>query len=462
MSLALRFTVASSAILLLATFIEGAWVSGTIEEGIKADVATAATALVDVAIAPVIGSLDQDGLLTAAQTKAIDDLVDVVEAKNGSAVSGEIFTPSGVIIYSTRKESVGKQAKLNTALHEALRGRVSVYFGDAIHGLIDYSDFGDSAQGLIDRSDSMSVVRVSAPIHHDGKIVGVAEIRASGTLLIEAIAAEKWSALLVSIWVHGGVVFTLFWIVAQGSRTIIRQKESLEVRLLQNEQLRHRIKESAQKAIEYNQRFLRRLGADLHDGPAQLISLALLRLDAIVPEKGGSEGLQSQVSDIGAVRLALTDAMRDIRLLCAGLAMPGIEDVSLKEALSQRIKDHERRTRTSVDFRVESLPAQAPDFVKVCLSRFVQEALNNAFKHAGGVGQRVIARAEEDKIMVEVEDGGPGFDPSIGLLSTSSGLGLRGLRDRIESLEGILEIGSKQGVGTRLSATLPLQCGGLA
>jgi signal transduction histidine kinase len=62
--------------------------------------------------------------------------------------------------------------------------------------------------------------------------------------------------------------------------------------------------------------------------------------------------------------------------------------------------------------------------------------------------------------MVDVEDGGPGFDPSAGLLSPSSGLGLRGLRDRIESLEGILEIGSRQGVGTRLSAILPLQCGG--
>jgi signal transduction histidine kinase len=443
MSLAWRFTVASSATLLVATFIEGAWVSGKIEEGVKADVATAATVLAHVAIAPVIGSLNWGGSLSAAQFKIIDDLVGVVEAKSGGAVSGEIIMPSGVILYSTRKETVGKQAQLNNALHEALRGTVSVSLEDPIDG-----------------SDNIPVIRVSVPIHYNGKVISVAEIRAPGTLLIEAIAAEKWSALLVSIWVHGGVVFILFWIVAQGSRTIIRQRESLEARLLQTEELRHRIKSAAQKAVEYNQRFLRQLGADLHDGPAQLISLALLRLDAIVPTRDDSDRVQSQESDINAIRLALTDSMRDIRSLSAGLSMPGVEDITLKEALSQRVKDHERRTRTSVDFKVEHLPEHAPDFVKICLSRFVQEALNNAFKHAGGVGQRVMARAEGGKVMVEVEDGGPGFDPSAGLLSPSSGLGLRGLRDRIESLEGILEIGSRQGVGTRLSAILPLQCGG--
>jgi signal transduction histidine kinase len=99
--------------------------------------------------------------------------------------------------------------------------------------------------------------------------------------------------------------------------------------------------------------------------------------------------------------------------------------------------------------------------VKICLSRFIQEGLNNAFKHAGGKGQKVAAWAEEDTITVEVEDEGPGFDPSDYGLRSPSGLGLKGLRDRIESLGGMLVIGRMPRVGTRLSATLPVKYGEL-
>jgi signal transduction histidine kinase len=262
--------------------------------------------------------------------------------------------------------------------------------------------------------------------------------------------------------VHGAIICALFWIVAQGSTTIGTQRKVLEERLRQNEQLRRRVEDAAQHATEDNQRFLRRLGSDLHDGPAQLIGLALLRLDALRPSKDGRGQLEGGEEDIVAIRMALADSMKDIRTLCAGLCMPEIEDLSLEKALTQGISDHERRTRTTVNFETRNLPEQVPHFVKICLSRFVQEGLNNAFKHASGEGQRVIAWVEDDKIKVEVEDKGPGFDASDSFPRPLSGLGLRGLRDRIESLGGMLRIRSMPGKGTCLSATLPINYGELS
>ena len=121
------------------------------------------------------------------------------------------------------------------------------------------------------------------------------------------------------------------------------------------------------------------------------------------------------------------------------------------------VQDHERRTRTRVGCTLTELPSEAPLFVKICLFRFVQEGLNNAFRHAEGRGQEIQAFSDGKTITVATVDRGPG----ISLETAVSGvhLGLAGLRDRIESIGGTMTIESKSGEGTRLTAILPLTRG---
>ncbi|MBM6584375.1 sensor histidine kinase [Microvirga sp. BT689] len=440
----------SSTVLLLATFIEGAWVSRKIEESAKFDAAVATTTFIDILIATQFRSFAQGSQLSATQIKTLDDVIERAGSTFGGGITGKIWTPDGKIVYATQKELIGQKFTPDAAILSAASGKVAVEFEE-----------DRQSETLRDQSDSPSLLEIWAPIHHDGKVIVIAEIYGPSAPLKQAIAAAKWEALQASLCVHGAIVFALFWIVAQGSATISQQRATLEERLRQNEQLRWRVEEAAQHATEDNQRFLRRLGADLHDGPAQLIGLALLRLDALRPLKDTKEHSAPPEEEVAAIRMALADAMKDIRALCAGLSMPEIEDASLEEALAQGISDHERRTRTTVRFQTRNLPEQVPHFVKICLSRFIQEGLNNAFKHAGGKGQKVAAWAEEDTITVEVEDEGPGFDPSDYRLRAPSGLGLKGLRDRIESLGGMLVIGRMPRMGTRLSAILPVKYGEL-
>jgi signal transduction histidine kinase len=87
----------------------------------------------------------------------------------------------------------------------------------------------------------------------------------------------------------------------------------------------------------------------------------------------------------------------------------------------------------------------------MCLYRFTQEGLNNAFRHAGGKGQTVRAICNDEHIEIEVSDAGPGFDPNR-KPADKYGLGLAGLRERIESLGGTLYIRSQPGGGARLTA----------
>ena len=96
-----------------------------------------------------------------------------------------------------------------------------------------------------------------------------------------------------------------------------------------------------------------------------------------------------------------------------------------------------------------------PEFVdsplKVCLYRFAQEGLNNAFRHAGGHGQTLRAHCDGDLLEVIVSDAGS-LSGGSQQLSGSDGLGLSGLRGRIESFGGVFEFKMQPGRGACLTA----------
>jgi signal transduction histidine kinase len=144
-----------------------------------------------------------------------------------------------------------------------------------------------------------------------------------------------------------------------------------------------------------------------------------------------------------------------MRQLSAGLALPELANASIEQVLTRAAQQHEQHTGTPVDLTLaRGLDVQAPDALSNCLYRFVQEGLTNAFRHAGARGQKVSASVRNGTLLVAVSDKGPGF-----LADTLKGegkLGLWGLRSRIESVGGQLEISSKIGMGTCLSASFKL------
>ncbi len=222
--------------------------------------------------------------------------------------------------------------------------------------------------------------------------------------------------------------------------------------LRQNEELRQRLEAALRRSTEDAELQLRRLGADLHDGPAQLLALALLKLDLL------PEGSPESLGEREMIRSVLQDAMSEIRDISAGLALPTIDKLSLTQALIVVAAEHERRTSTRVSCEFPTGSIDLSHAIKLCLCRFVQEGLSNAFKHAGGIGQTVSASWSDTTIEVSVSDSGPGFSPPRGQGKRPS-LGLIGLRNRLESLGGTLTIHGQVGGGTRLAAFLPVSVG---
>jgi signal transduction histidine kinase len=255
--------------------------------------------------------------------------------------------------------------------------------------------------------------------------------------------------------------------VQRSSNTIVRQQRALAGQvdrltdlLRQNEALHERVRGAAARTTDLNERFLRRFSAELHDGPAQDISLALLRLDH-VDARCSADGLSPDaraetLADLTLIRTSLQRALGEVRSASSGLLLPQLGSLTVSQTVEHAVRGHLRRTGAPVETVLADLPAQAPLPTKIALYRLIQEALTNAWRHAGGQGQVVAVERDGDRLQVAVSDAGPGFDATT-IGDSEEHLGLVGMRERVESLGGTFRIETAPGRGTRVVALLPLQ-----
>ena len=89
--------------------------------------------------------------------------------------------------------------------------------------------------------------------------------------------------------------------------------------------------------------------------------------------------------------------------------------------------------------------------VETTMYRIIQEALNNAAKHGGARRAHVEVVEDDSTVRVTVRDDGRGFDP----IAHTDGFGLLGMRERVELLQGTLEVTSLPGQGTTINAAFP-------
>lgn len=219
-----------------------------------------------------------------------------------------------------------------------------------------------------------------------------------------------------------------------------------------NDALSQRLQRSNKIISEIYERIVQQIGADLHDGPAQLLTYCLLRMEKLkgVVQKHGDP---ASIDELTQMRSALSDTLTELREISQGLALPKLGALPLKDAIALAITAHQERTNSRVELAVEAAGDRpVPQSVKVCVYRFVQEGLNNAYKHAWAKGQTVRA-VIGNELSIHVCDCGPGFDAAQG---EGSGLGLLGLRARVEAIGGQFMIESGHDAGTTLTMTLDL------
>jgi signal transduction histidine kinase len=150
----------------------------------------------------------------------------------------------------------------------------------------------------------------------------------------------------------------------------------------------------------------------------------------------------------------LESTLIDLRNIAAGLVLPELDNLTTEETLRLAVSYHEKMTGTRVTSDIGDLPL-CPTPLRICLFRTVQEALNNAYHHADGRGQTVVASADANWISLVISD--VGADVATGRLPRrNKGLGLTGLRRRVELFRGTFEVTPQTEGGTRVSAKIPV------
>ena len=278
-----------------------------------------------------------------------------------------------------------------------------------------------------------------------------------------------------------GIYLLLAVFVQRASNTIERQQRALAGQvgrltelLDQNTELSERVRGAAARTTALNERFLRRFSAELHDGPAQDIGLALLQLDHVQASISGNgngngnghsanglladghpaNGVTETERELELAQTSLRRALQEVRDTSAGLLLPHLGGLTLAQTIDHAVRAHRRRTGSTVAVAALELPDQTSLATKIALYRVTQEALTNAWRHAAGAGQAVFVSGSDGSVEVAIHDAGPGFDAST-LGAVEERLGLLGMRERVESLGGEFRVESQPGEGTRVVARLP-------
>lgn len=205
--------------------------------------------------------------------------------------------------------------------------------------------------------------------------------------------------------------------------------------------------------VEAAERERRRWAQELHDGALQ--GLAAVRISLASALRRSGEGRAEAVERAAAEAVELLEGqIGELSNLVNDLRPAPLERLGLAGALRNLTEECAARGGIEVDTAVEVDAPLAEEEERV-VYRLAQEALNNVLKHAGATHASLSARLDGDQVRIAVADDGRGFDPG----AETAGRGLVGMRERIESLGGGLELSSEPGEGTRILARVPLRGG---
>lgn len=444
LSLARQFAIAGGVVMLAATLLVGWFVAGRIEEVVVRNTANATALYMESFVAPLTQDLAREDHLSEASRDSIGALL-AGTALGQRVVSFKIWREGGLLADASNEALVGQTFPPTENLRLAWAGEVRADFEDTG----DPEDANEDALG-------MPLLEIYSPIRdiETGRVIAVAEFYEVATQLKADLSRARLASWATVALVMLAIGASLFIIVLRGSRTIDRQLAALTELSSRNVALRLRVQGAAARFAALNDQTLRRIGADLHDGPAQQMGFAALRLDALRRAAGPGAGTM-----VDEVERAVKDAISEIRTISRGLSLPDIDRRPLGDLIQGLADAHKARTGADVAVRVRIGPtSDLPEAAKICIYRFVQEGLNNGWRHAEGKGQSVDLSIKGDDLLLTVSDRGPGFvAPPPGAGADGTSLGLAGLADRVESLGGQLLARNRAGGGAELVMKLDLR-----
>ncbi len=207
----------------------------------------------------------------------------------------------------------------------------------------------------------------------------------------------------------------------------------------------------AEQVIAAQESERRRLAGDIHDGISQRLVTLSYRLDAASRAVGTDAAVAAEQLTLARELVDLT--LGEARAAIGNLRPPVLDDLGLAGGLASLA-----RSIGQLDVDVELTDVRLPDHIELALYRIAQECLQNVVKHAHASNALLKFAADAEHARLEIIDNGIGFDTFERPLGAdeTGGYGLLSMAERAEIVGGRLNIRSRPGSGTIVTATIPL------
>jgi signal transduction histidine kinase len=340
------------------------------------------------------------------------------------------------------RELIGARRVLISLPASSGRLRVVVADGDGVAGLVGYDVPSESKQARVfARGNSERIDSLLADPEMDQVLAG----RVSGV-----------TALLIPLIFHERAIGIISAYNKDGpdprfTDDDLRLAEAFGTRASLAIHLSERVaRETVDTILEAQEAERSRIARELHDETGAALTAILLGLSAIDEAATPPEARQASA----ALRKDASSALENVGRLAFALRPPALDAFGLAPALRDLSNVLEERGGPKVDLQID-LPAdkRLPAKLETAIFRITQEALTNVVKHAEAETVRIAFALGERSVLLVVEDDGRGFSPAGG---AAGGFGLVGMRERVASVNGALDIESKRGAGTRLAVEIPL------
>jgi signal transduction histidine kinase len=435
-TLSQRFFFTALALVVLAMFVLGNWTSSYVSESIGTGVGGTAANSIEALISDRLDA----PLSSPERQAALEEVFEVVSnADDTRLLQIRVQDTTGATVFESEGGIEDTVAPADIA--RTLAGAQTVRVLDLPLRPI----------GALPRS-TVPVLKIEMPLRRlrTAEIFGAAELYFSAKAVRELQKRAQTDVWMIASTIGFVTIGALALLVDVTGNIITAQRQRLartlrETRLLlkQNVALQAASEKVRTEASLANEHVLAQVGSDIHDGPVQLLTLLILRLT-----RGGG---QSQDAATSSAELA-QEALENLRDISAGLVLPELADLSIAETVALAASRHESLTGTKVRRSLDIGDALVTTTARVCIYRVIQEALNNAYRHGGGLDQRVEVTRRTGWVHVEITNRlGSSRHPT----SSADSVGLRAMRFRVESQGGQLAV-DLDGDVARIDARIPI------